>query len=124
MPEESVLLIERTTVAGNQATTPSADCLGVGGGAYFVDLSAFAPELVGSQRIVNSTFSGNSSGAGGGLVIEGGGEEIGAAAIAQPPEDRVSWRERGGRRGRAGGSRSVGAVRGDAASSAWRGGRR
>jgi len=125
VPEESGLLVERTTVSGNQATTPSADCLGVGGGAYLVDLSAFAPELVGSQRIVNSTFSGNNSGAGGGLVIEGSGCECeqssGPAALA---ENRVRWRERAGLRRGAGALTAEGAKRDEAASRAWRGGRR
>jgi CSLREA domain-containing protein len=126
VPEESVLLVERTTIAGNQATSPSADCLGVGGGAYFVDLSAeLAPGLVGSQRIVNSTFSGNSSDAGGGLVIEGSGCECellgGPEAL---PGDRVRSFERVGRRSRAAAVTAEGVKRGEAASRAWRGGRR
>jgi|GEM_PF-6137386 len=102
-PAVGSLLVEGTTVSGNQALGHPDGDVALGGGAYFVDFSQVSdPDLVGPQRIVNSTFSGNAAEAGGGLVIDliPPGEGEGPPRLSASPE-RAPWRDRMGRRARA-----------------------
>ena len=95
-PTASSLNIEGSTISGNQAVGNPGGDVALGGGAFLVDFSQLSnPALVGPQRIVNSTFSGNSADGGGGLVIDvvplfDGERLLRLSGLT----DEVGWRER------------------------------